>query len=83
MACREKKLGKAGALLDDWPVDRLRGWKRIVNQPQNEQELGRVWICVLRGRPYGDDARVRRMAAKLGLESTLRSVGRPRKKLEA
>ena len=79
LACREKKLEKAGVLLDDGPVDRPRGWKRTVNQPQNEQELVRVRDCVLRGRPYGDKAWVRRTAAKLGLESTLRSVGRPKK----
>jgi hypothetical protein len=50
-----------------------------VNRPQDEKELEWLRQCVLRGRPYGDDAWVRRTAAKLGLESSLRPVGRPRK----
>jgi putative transposase len=31
LACREKKLDKRVELLDDWPVDRPRGWRRAVN----------------------------------------------------
>ena len=77
LACREKKLAKAGELLDDWPVDRPRGWPRTVNLPQNEQELERLRGCVRRGRPYGDAAWASRTAARLGLESTLRPQGRP------
>jgi len=79
LACRERKLNKASLLLDGWPVDRPRGWRRTVQQPQNEQELKRVRDCVVRGRPYGDEAWVRRTAARLGLESTLRPIGRPKK----
>jgi len=83
LACRVKKLEKAGLLLDDWPVDRPRGWQRTVNRPLNKQERGRVRDCVRRGRPFGGEAWVRRQAAKLGLESTLRPIGRPKKKQEA
>ncbi|HSW46763.1 MAG TPA: hypothetical protein VLM89_14470, partial [Phycisphaerae bacterium] len=35
------------------------------------------------GRPYGGEPWVSRTAAKLGLESTLRPVGRPKKPREA
>ena len=67
---------------DDWPVDRPGGWLRTVNRPQDGKELDRVRDCVRRGRPYGDEAWTARTAARLGLESTLRSVGRPRKAKE-
>jgi putative transposase len=79
LACREKKLGKQTLLLDDWPVDRPRNWREIVNRPQDEKELESLRLCVRRGQPYGDDDWVRRMAARLGLESSLRPVGRPKK----
>lgn len=79
LACREKKLDKRVRLLDDWPVDRPRDWRRVVNRPQDERELDWLRRCVRRGQPYGDEAWVRRTAAKLGLESSLRRVGRPRK----
>jgi len=79
LACREQKLDKGEALLDDWPVDRPRGWRRLVNEPQSEKELDRLQTCLRRGQPYGDEAWTRRTAVKLGLESSLRPVGRPRK----
>ena len=79
LACREQKLDTSAALLDDWPVDRPRGWRRLVNEPQSEKELDRPHTCLRRGQPYGDEAWTRRTAVKLGLESSLRPVGRSRK----
>ena len=78
LACRVKKLEKGTGLLDNWPVDRPPEWERIVNQQQDEKVLERLRSCVQRGRPYGDDAWVKRTAAKLGLDSTLRVLGRPK-----
>jgi len=82
LACREKKLDKRGKLLDDWPVDWPRGWRRGVNRPEDERELEWLRRCVRRGTPYGGDAWVRRTAARLGLQSSLRPVGRPKKRPE-
>lgn len=48
-----------------------------VNQPQSEAEVEVIRRSVQRGQPYGSESWVRRTAAKLGLESTLRD--RPRK----
>ncbi|MBP7934496.1 MAG: transposase [Phycisphaerae bacterium] len=79
LACREGKLGKGTALLDDGPVDRPRRWRRLVNEPQSKKELDRLHTCLQRGQPYDDEAWTRRTAVKLGLESSLRPVGRPRK----
>ena len=79
LACRVQKLDKRSTLLDDWPVERPRDWRQAVNRPQEEKELEWLRPCVLRGQPYGDDAWIGRTAMTLGLESTLRPVGRPKK----
>ena len=59
---------------------RPEGWARHVNQPQTQQELEAVRRSVVRGRPFGGEAWVRRIAARLGLEFTLRPRGRPPKR---
>jgi len=66
-------------ILSDWPLPRPTSWRRFVNQPQNDAELAAIRRSVQRGQPYGGDAWTRVMAKRLGLESTLRSRGRPKK----
>ncbi len=66
-------------LLSEWPVTRPRHWVGYVNRPQTAAELNALRRCVNRGTPYGSDTWVRRTAKQLGLESTLRPRGRPRK----
>jgi putative transposase len=80
LACREAGLDKGAELLDAWPVDRPHGWRAAVNRPEDEREIAALRMCVQRGRPYGADAWTLRTASRLGLESTLRSVGRPKNK---
>ena len=58
-----------------WPPD----WLARVNRPQTRQEREALALCIARGRPFGSPVWVRRMAARFGLESTLRPRGRPRK----
>ncbi len=71
--------------LADWPTNsgrftgRPRNWLRLVNQPLSEDDLDTMTTCANRGRPFGDDAWVRRVTKRMGLESTFRSPGRPRK----
>ena len=67
------------AFLAHWPIERPRQWRRVVNQPQPDRELAAVRSCVQRGRPFGTERWSRRIAIRLGLESTLRPRGRPRK----
>jgi putative transposase len=66
-------------ILADWPVDRPRVWLRLVNEPQSEAELEALRRAVRRGRPFGRPTWEKQAASRLGLESTLRSRGRPRK----
>ncbi len=71
--------GSGLSLLDDWPVEWPGDWVEVVNQPLREEALGRVRTSAARGRPFGPDGWVRRMAEALGVDSTLRGRGRPRK----
>ena len=67
------------SLLAAWPLRRLAGWVEEVNSPQTEAELAAVRRAVNRGCPFGETAWSDRIVARLGLESTLRPQGRPRK----
>lgn len=62
-----------------WPVPRARRWTEHVNQPQTEAELDAIRVSIQRGRPFGSPAWQKRTAKRLGLESTFRPRGRPRK----
>ena len=69
-------------LLSDWPLARPRQWRRLVNEPQTDAELQALRRCVTRGQPYGSKGWIERVVRSLGIESTMRSRGRPRKKPE-
>ena len=66
------------AWLGDWPVDRPRDWVVRVNRSQRASELEALRTSVQRGRPFGEEGWVRRMAKRFDLESTLRPRGRPK-----
>ncbi|OGI51034.1 MAG: hypothetical protein A3B81_05315 [Candidatus Muproteobacteria bacterium RIFCSPHIGHO2_02_FULL_65_16] len=70
---------KAKALLSEWPVDRPRHWVQRVNQPETDAELQSLRGSVNRGSPFGGAVWVKRVVSRLGLESTLRPRGRPRR----
>jgi putative transposase len=66
-------------LLSKWPLPQPRSWRTFVNQPQTDAELEAIRKSVIRGQPYGSAEWVDRTARRLGLESTLRPRGRPKK----
>ena len=66
-------------LLGDGPLDKFRGWTNYVNGVESDAELVALRQCVARGAPYGAERWQRRAAKSLGLESSLRPRGRPRK----
>jgi putative transposase len=66
-------------VLSDWPVPYPGNWTQLVNRPQTEGELQALRLSVLRGRPYGGERWVRSTAKRLGLETSLRPRGRPKK----
>lgn len=65
--------------LADWPLLRPRHWLELVNEPQCREQLEALRTSVNRGRPWGEDAWVRKTAERLALLFTLRPVGRPRR----
>ncbi len=65
--------------LAPWPVTRPKNWKTLVNRPITDEELTALETSVLRDAPYGTSRWQQATAARLGLESTLRARGRPRK----
>jgi putative transposase len=77
--CRANGTPQQKSLLSDWPVPRPRQWIDYVNRPQSEKELTAIRQSVIRGQPFGSPQWVQRTANDLGLDSTLRPRGRPRK----
>jgi putative transposase len=69
----------ASEVLSRWPVPMPEDWTRRVNRALTAEELDALRRCVQRGAPYGSDRWVRNTAERLGLESSLRPRGRPRK----
>ncbi len=53
----------------------------MVNRAETAAELEALHLCVNRGTPYRQGPWLVRTVRKLGLESTLRPRGRPRKYL--
>ena len=70
---------KEKSLLAAWPLPRRPGWCEYVNASQTEAELAALRRCVTRGCPFGDDSWSDRMVRRLGLQSTLRPRGRPKR----
>jgi len=66
-------------ILSAWPIPIPANWVKEVNRPQREAELEGLRLCVQRGQPYGEAGWAKRVAQRLGLQSTLRPRGRPRK----
>lgn len=71
-------LGGDGLLWRDIDV-RAEGWLERVNEPLSAGDFQRLRLSVDRGRPFGQESWTTETARRLGLESTLRSRGRPRK----
>jgi REP-associated tyrosine transposase len=65
--------------LHSGPVPRPADWLRYVDEPQTEAEVKALRRSVQRGRPYGAAPWMVDTAQRLGLQSSLRRPGRPRK----
>lgn len=69
-------------LLCNGPVVKPSQWTRHVNGVQTEAELKSLQHSIDRGTPFGDARWQTTTAKKLGLESSLRPRGRPRKPIK-
>ena len=70
---------KAKELLNDGPFDRPTKWCEYVNRAESESTLIVLRKSVNRGRPFGDEGWLNKVANEFGMESTLRPRGRPKK----
>ncbi len=61
------------------PLPRREDWLEWVNEPQTKAELDRLRQSIACGRPFGEERWQRRVCRELGLEITLRPLGRPSK----
>lgn len=62
-----------------WPVKRLSNWVERVNQPLAFNEQTTIRESVSRSIPFGSSDWMESTVRRLGLESTIRPRGRPRK----
>jgi len=81
-ATRRRPPDESGVTLTDPSGGLPADWLDVVNRPQSQEELDALIRCIRRGRPFGREEWVKRMAAEWSLDSTLRPRGRPRKKTE-
>lgn len=65
--------------LSAWPINPPPDWLRRVNQAETAAELEALRTSLARGRPFGTPNWQQRAANRLGLESTFRGRGRPKK----
>jgi putative transposase len=74
------RIARGGSdLLSAPPVPLPKDWTRLVNEPQTEAEVAAIRGSIARGRPFGNSTWTRLASTKLGLESSLRPRGRPKK----
>ena len=79
LACRLAHGEDALRRLHPGPLALAGNWLEVVNQPQTEAELEALHRSVARGCPYGSDGWMQAVVQRLGLQSTIRARGRPRK----
>lgn len=72
---------KQKKILSAWPVLKPEDYDVWINTtlPNEESILDDVRGAISRGKPFGDEVWVYKMAKKLGLESTLNPRGKPKK----
>jgi putative transposase len=64
---------------DKSPISLPVNWSDWVDRPLEDEELARIRRSVNKQVPYGNDAWVLKICEELGLQSVLRSRGRPKK----
>jgi putative transposase len=61
------------------PIDLPAQWGGYVDEPLTEKEMERLRESVNRQAPYGDQAWQMKTSEAMGLQSSIRHRGRPRK----
>ena len=71
---------KLADFLSPWPMERPQNWIEWINEPDKASELDDLRSSAQRGRPFGSEDWMINIAKKLGLEATMHSRGRPKRK---
>jgi len=66
-------------MLSPWPIPRRANWIDWVKRPLSLSEQRSIQRSMQRNAPFGDDRWANSTAQKNNIESTMRSIGRPRK----
>ena len=68
-------------LLSPWPMPKPDNYLEFLNATLSHEEmlLDDIRFSLQRGKPFGDEIWTTQTVKKLGLESTMRSTGRPKK----
>jgi len=61
-------------------MERPQNWIEWINEPDKAAELDDLRSSAQRGRPFGNADSMINIAKKLGLEATMHSRGRPKRK---
>jgi len=70
---------RLSGLVSESPVTKPDGWTELVNRAQSREELNALRRCSHKCRPYGSRDWVLNTADELGLQSSLRGPGRPKR----
>ena len=77
-------VARQGAKLTDFlspcPMERPQNWIELANEPAKTSELDELRLSAQRGRPFGSEDWMIKISKQLGLEATLHSRGRPKRK---
>ena len=74
-----QRIGKVrNELLDKPPMAMPLAWEEWVNRAIGDAELKAIRKCVNRQAPYGESSWQEEICQKLGIESVLRPIGRPK-----
>ncbi|MCK9344994.1 MAG: transposase [Candidatus Pacebacteria bacterium] len=68
-------------LIDLPPINLPIDYKQWINAPEKQDEVDTIRISVNKSVPYGGEGWVEKMVVKHKLESTLKSPGRPKKRI--
>ncbi len=77
--CREHGTLKQKKLLSSWLVEEPNNYLAWLNLPQTEDEENAIAKSITRGNPYGNSSWSKKVIHKFNLETTIRSIGRPKK----
>lgn len=75
-----QRLGRPSPVrLDEWPVARPDGWLDVLNGGEEPSQTEQLRQAVRRSAPYGSELWCELLASRLGIQKSIRPLGRPKK----